>query len=75
MATLENFIYFENSKTGINFDEVSDFCIGKTVEHPMALDPESYGKTMETLVFHMKNSRKVIISSPNDIANFEQNYL
>ncbi len=67
MAPLDNFMYFENSKIGINLEDVSEFRI-----QPLR---QSDGKTVEGLVFYKRLGERTVILDRYDIANFEQNHL
>lgn len=69
MAIPSNFMYFENSKIGVNMNEVVAFRIGEIVaqESPMAIS--------SGLIFEMKDSSCVEIEDKKDIENFEQNHL
>lgn len=63
MTILSNFLYFEESKIGINLEEIGEFRI-----EPLR---QSDGKTVRALVFYKKSGERTVIS----IASFEQNHL
>lgn len=70
MKVLENFLYFENSRIGVNKNEVEIFRIGDVAEHV-----GSGGGSINGITFEMKSGNLIIVKNKWDIKDFTQDYL
>lgn len=70
MKVLENFLYFENSRIGVNKNEVETFRIGNVAERV-----GSSVASVEAITFEMKSGNSIIIKNKWDAKDFAQDYL